>query len=73
MHCTCIARARAIEVVVEALLDELEQPVGLEEGLEQSLVRRREQHVGLRARLRHDLPPEPVDLRGANDYQPNDC
>ena len=54
-----------LEVVVEPLLDELEQPVGLLEGTEQALLRRRQQNVGLGDGGEHDLAPQPVDLREA--------
>eukprot|EP00964_Phaeocystis_antarctica_P055483 scaffold32640_cov63-Phaeocystis_antarctica.AAC.1 len=54
-----------LEVVVEPLLDELEQPVGLLEGLEQTLGRRGRQHVGPLGGGGHDLAPQPVDLREA--------
>ena len=57
--------ALGLEVVVEPLLDELEQPVGLLPRGEHALGRGGEEYVGLRLGGRHDLAPEPVDLREA--------
>eukprot|EP00967_Tisochrysis_lutea_P005316 scaffold6363_cov25-Tisochrysis_lutea.AAC.2 len=56
-----------LEVVVEALLDELKQAVGLNEGRVHALLRCRKQHVGSRRCGLHGLAPHPVHLRGRAD------
>eukprot|EP00965_Chrysotila_dentata_P002959 95741-Pleurochrysis_carterae.AAC.5 len=54
-----------LEVVVEPLLDQFEQPVGLLPRAEQPLLRSGDEHARFGGGVGHGLAPDPVDVREA--------